>query len=152
MDQLINLICCLTGIMLFAYWLNYVMGTPLADDPKHVDPDAFLAYIPLGLARARLRQVGKLADMEYGYAADMEHIKDAVRQRQLDKDARRDMIVTGRQLFGWERALLCPVCLHWWLTVIFMAICLTFDYYQAHAHLGAAAFTYLVNHFFIRKI
>lgn len=152
MDAIINLVCCLTGIMLFAHWLNFVMGTPLAEDPKHVDTGAFLFDWPLAMARRRLRQYGKLAPMRAELKEDLTHAKDRARRRELKLEAQRNMLVEGRKLFTYEKAVLCPVCLHWWLTVIFVAICLTFDYYHIDAHLGAAMLTYLVNHFFIRKI
>jgi hypothetical protein len=152
MDGYINLICCLTGIMLFSYWLNYVMGTPLADEPKHVDTGAFLFDWPLAMARRRLRQYGKLDAIRAELKEDLTHTKDPAKKRELRRDARLNMVIEGRKLFSYEKALLCQVCLHWWLTVIFVAGDLTFDIFHTREYFGTALLTYLVNHFFIRKI
>ena len=146
-----ELIIWLTGLMLFAYWLIYVFGSPLAEDLRHVDPTAFLAKVPRELAWRRLRKA-KLAEDFWAELQETLAISKGRLARAAMRDWQRNVVDAGRSFFTWERALLCPICLHFWLTVLFGAVFLTFDLLHARQDWLLAGFTYLLNHFFIRKI
>lgn len=147
-----ELIIWITGLMLFAYWLNYVFGSPLADGPHRPDPGAILASFPRALAWRRLRKE-KLADEYWSRLQEMlGFAREAKIRRQTFKDWQLDILEAGRVFFTWERTILCPVCFHFWATVIFGVICLSFNLLHARQDLLLAGFTYLLNHFFIRKI
>lgn len=147
-----ELITTLTGLMLFSYWFNYAMGGPLSEDVKKVDTKAILFFIPNELARRRLKIMGLLSSMRSELITELAMTQDAKVKHGLRQDKRRDIYIAGREFFTWERSILCPVCFHWWLTVIVGAVFLSFDLMGARADLFVAAFTYLVNHLFIRKI
>lgn len=147
----INLIVSLTGIMLFCYWFNYAIGNPLAPF-EHVDSRAILFWLPLYLVERRLKEVDRYHDFVESLTDQLAVTEDPLVRTDLYLEARTNRMVKGRSLFTWERALLCPVCLHFWLTVIFVAACLLLNQLHARECLPLAAFTYLVNHFFIRKI
>lgn len=147
-----DLIVTLTGIMLFSYWFNYIMGGPLSDDAKKVDTKAILFSVPYWLAVRRLKNNGLYLSLSGDLINELSMIKDAKTKNQLRQDKRLDMYLIGREFFTWERSLLCPICLHWWLTLVIGVIFLIFNIMQARADLFLAAFIYLANHFLIRKI
>jgi hypothetical protein len=147
-----ELIIWLTGLMLFAYWLNYVMGSPLADGAHRPDPGAILARFPRWLAIRRLIQNEAIDPINDQIHEELAVTTDSKTRAGLIKDWKRNLIEQGREFFTWEKSLLCPICLHWWLTLIFGAACLSFNLLHAREDLLLAGFTYLLNHLFIRKI
>lgn len=146
------LIILLTGIMLFAYWFNYIMGGPLSDDVKNVDPKAILFAIPNALATRRLKHAGRLLELRAAALSEVALTSDPRTKLQLLEDKKLDIYLEGRKLFTWERSLLCPICLHWWLTLLVGAVLIFFDAFNARADFFIAGFIYLVNHLLIRKI
>jgi|SRR5687767_15278343 len=142
----------LTGIMLFSYWLNYCMGSPMADKIDKVDVGAILFFIPRHFSDNRLARAHVLVEMWEDHNAALVMTKEPVRFRELRVDFERDRYEAGRKFFTWERSILCPVCLHWWLTVLVISICLIFDWLRVRDHIAVAGFIYLANHFIIRKI
>lgn len=137
----------LVGLALFAYWFAYVLGAPLGPDP---DPGAIGFWLPYLLAKRRLR--GALFDdLVETWREELRLSPDAIGHVEALRAHRRQTVVEGRKLFTWERSLLCPVCLHWWLSVaagiawgLFAAI--TWDAFCAYV------LAYLFTHLFIRKI
>lgn len=146
-----DLILTLTGLMLFSYWLNYIMGGPLAD-PGKVNIREILFWLPERMARRRLKKLGVLHKIESRNANEIMMTQDPETKRKLKEDQREDVYLAGREFFTWEKSLLCPICFHWWLTLIVGLVLLAFDAMNARADLFLAAFVYLVNHFIIRKI
>jgi len=146
-----DLTITLTGLMLFSYWLNYIMGGPLAD-PGKVNVREILFWLPEMLARRRLKMLGTLHKIESRHANEIMMTQDPETKRKLKEDQREDVYMAGREFFTWEKSLLCPICFHWWLTLIVGLFLLAFDAMNARADLFLAAFLYLVNHFIIRKI
>jgi len=146
------LIILLTGIMLFAYWLNYIMGGPLSDDPKHVDMKAILFAFPNWLATRRLKRAKVLQELRADAMSELAMTSDPRTRQGLLNDKRLDIYLEGRKMFTWERSLLCPICLHWWLTIVVGAVLIFFDAFNARADFFLAGFIYLVNHLLIRKI
>jgi len=147
-----ELIGLLTAIMLFCFWFYYVIGSPLARDPRDVDQKAILFNFPLFLAHQRLRSLNLLREILFGYISEQAMTKDLGLKNQLKNDHRLNLFLKGREFFTWERSLLCPVCLHWWLTVIAAAIILSLDCFNARADFFIGVLAYLVNHLIIRKI
>ena len=147
-----QLILLLTGIMLFAYWLNYIMGSPLSTKREDVDPKAILFSFPLFLAERRLKQAEILQKFHDQFIEELRMTKDISVIWGLKNDNRLDTFIAGREFFTWERSLLCPICLHWWLSVIVGIVLLSFDLLNAMADFLQAALTYLVLHLIIRKI
>lgn len=147
-----ELICTLTGLMLFSYWLNYVMGGPLSDDPKHVDVKAILFAFPNWLAIRRLKEKGLYASMRTELMNELMVTTDARVKHGLRVDKRLGIYLAGREFFTWERSLLCPICLHWWLTLLVGVALVYADAMNARADFFLASFVYLVNHLIIRKI
>lgn len=146
-----ELIMALTGLMLFSFWLNYIMGNPLAD-PGKVNVGEIMFWIPEKLARRRLKLLGTLRKIASRHDNEIMMTQDPETKRKLKEDQRLDVYLAGREFFTWEKSLLCPICFHWWLTVIVGIFLLIFDGLNARADFFLAAFAYLVNHFFIRKI
>lgn len=152
MDQHLRIILVsLTSIMLLAYWFNYCMGTPLNDDPKKVDVGAIFFFLPLRFADRRLKRAKKWREYKEALLESWAVTQDPIRKEQLYKDHLRDRYDAGRTFFTWERSILCPICLHWWLTVILVGV-FVFTFALSGYELLLVAFTYLVNHFIIRKI
>jgi len=147
-----DLILTLTGIMLFAYWLAYVMGGPLSTKADDIDGRAFLVAWPYELAIRRLVKAGLWKAITTEHINELNVTSDPKTRVQMKEDHVINTIMAGREFFTWERSLLCPICLHWWLTVVVGAVCISFDLLNARADFGLAAFVYLVNHFLIRKI
>lgn len=147
-----ELIGVLSGLMFFSYWLNYVMGGPLSDDTKRVDVRAILFAIPNALAIRRLRRLHIYSDLVADWYQQIQMTKDLKLMHQLKQDGRLDIYLAGREFFTWERSLLCPVCFHWWITLLVGVVLLCFDLLNARADFFLAVFAYLVNHFLIRKI
>lgn len=141
-----------TVIMLFSYWLVYCMGSPLADKPADVDPGAILGFIPRWLANRRLKQEWLLGDFRHALTEDLLATEDVRVRLKLRKDARLDALIVGREFFTWERSLLCPICLHWWLTVLVVLISLLAGWPHLYQPILQAALAYLLNHLVIRKI
>lgn len=147
-----DLYLVLTGLMLFSYWLTYVMGNPLASDMKNVDGRAILFGVPYFFAVRRLEMVGMWKEIQDAHIDEMDVTSDPVMRARARVDHLADTINLGRQFFTWERSLFCPICLHFWLTILVGFTFLTFDIMNARADLFPAALVYLVNHFLIRKI
>ena len=147
-----EIILTLTGIMLFAYWLNYIMGSPLAAKPDDVDPKAILFEFPYFLAIRRLKEYGVYLEYQNKLVEELAVTKDKINQEKAIVDSKLDKMLAGRELFTWERALLCAVCSHWWFSVIVGIIFVSFDLLNARADFLQAALTYLVLHLIIRKI
>lgn len=147
-----EIILLLTGLMLFAYWIVYAMGGPLSDEIKKVDIKAILFAFPYFLAVRRLKKIGIYGHIRAGLMDELAMVSDPVQKRRIRLDKKRDIYEAGREFFTWEKSFLCPICLHWWLTVLVGVVCLYFDSFNARADLYLAAFVYLVNHFIIRKI
>jgi hypothetical protein len=153
MDQhLFGIAGLLTGLMLFAYWLHYCMGSPMAMDVEDVDVGAILFSIPAWLADRRLVHQLTLTDILEAQREELNVTSDPVKLADLMVDHARDRYEAGRKFFTWEKSFLCPICLHWWLTVIVVGLALVFNWLQIRDHAGAAALIYLINHLFIRKI
>jgi len=153
MDQhLIGIVALLTGVMLFAYWAHYVMGNPMARDAEDVDVGAIFFSLPAWLADRRLVHQLTLTEILEAQREELNVTSDPVRLADLMRDHARDRYDAGRKFFSWEKSFLCPICLHWWLTLLVVAVTLAFNWLDLRDHLGAAALTYLVNHLFIRKI
>lgn len=146
---------CLVGllvfIMLFAYWFAYCVGSPMAD-AMHVDASAILFFIPYSLAKRRMR--GNLFDQAVeAWRQELSFSHDTIGAVQALRNHRHNLVVQGRELFGWERSLLCPVCLHWWLSLIAGADWLLITHGSSAAvDLAVGSLTYLSLHLFIRKI
>lgn len=147
-----ELIFILTGVMLFAYWLNYVMGGPLSDDPRKIDEKAILFKFPFWLATRRLILKNLYWSLREGARGELKLTNDVRVRNQLRLEKRKDMYLTGRDFFTWERSLLCPICLHWWLTLVVAFPLLWMDMFHARDDFFLAAFIYLANHLIIRKI
>lgn len=146
-----EIILLLTALMLFAYWFNYVMGGPLAE-PSKVDAGAFLFVIPNSWAIARLKDLNIYKDFHQDFIQEISMTQDKKTRLGLVKDHKLTAYLAGREFFTWERSVLCPICFHWWLTIAVGAVLLGFNLLHAREHVPLAAFTYLVNHFIIRKI
>lgn len=151
MEQYIVLVLSLTSIMLFSYWFNYCMGTPLAKDRETIDPTAIFFFFPLWLADRRLKKLNLWREYKESLLEAWEVASDKVMREQLFRDNLRDRVVAAKYFFSWERSILCPVCFHWWLTVLFVVVYGSFQLFTGF-DLLVVAFTYLVNHLFIRKI
>jgi hypothetical protein len=147
-----DLIITLTGLMLFAYWLTYIMGSPLASKPEDIDGKAILVAFPFELAIRRLVKAGLWNKISQELIQDMQVTSDPATRAEMKTDHVVSTIVKGRSFFTWERSLLCPICLHWWLTVVVGLVFILFDIMHARADFLLAAFVYLVNHLIIRKI
>lgn len=153
MDQLI-LFCVLTGIMLFSYWLNYCMGTPLAKDVQDVDINAILFGIPKDMANNRIHKNGlhKMLWDKYVEEAQATPGTDAYENRLGAEEYHRNRYQYGRVFFLWEKSVLCPICLHFWMTAIFVVACLLLNTLHVRDQFWFASFIYLFNHLLIRKI
>lgn len=147
-----DIVLTLTGLMFLAYWWAYITGGPLSKKADDVDPGAILFGIPYRLAMRRLSRAAMLYQILENQAAEMELTKGQIDRKELARDHRLDLFLTGRKLFTWERALFCPVCLHWWLTILVGIVFTIFDLLGAREGIFLAGFVYLVNHFLIRKI
>jgi hypothetical protein len=146
------LLILLTSLALFAYWVVYAMGGPLSEKPDDVDPKAILFGFPLWLATRRLKRAGMYAGILAAAIQELEMTSDPRTIRNLKTDKRRDIFIAGRDFFTWERSLLCPICLHWWATVLVGAVLLAIDGMNARADFWLACFYYLATHLLIRKI
>jgi len=147
-----EIIFILTAIMLFSYWFNYVLGGPLADDIHRVDPKAILFSFPNYLAIRRLKHLKVYREMTRQLSDELAMTKDEVTKQRLRQDKKRDIYVAGREFFTWERSLLCPICLHWWLSVIAGIILIWSGVAQTGVDYFTGFLAYLVNHLLIRKI
>lgn len=144
-----EIIMAMTGVMLFAYWFNYIMGSPLSDEPK---PREILFWVPYNLAVRRLIQSKQFGKIKAAQSAELEIVSDQRTRRQLVDDQRLAIFLEGRDLFTWEKSLLCPICFHFWLTIAVGVVFLLFDILNARADFWLAGFSYLSTHFLIRKI
>lgn len=146
------LIEILGSIMLFAYWLNYIMGSPLADNQNDVDPKAILFAFPSFLGKLRLKRYGLYRERQIKLREELSFTRDRAIREKLIRDARLGDFLEARELFTWERSFLCPICLHWWLTLLTGYVFIVFDLFNARADFFLAAFVYLLLHLIIRKI
>lgn len=147
-----ELILWLTGIMLFSYWFNYVMGSPLADPPNKPDVKAILFDVPNYLAVRRLHNVGALPKFMDQLLDELAVTSDPRSRNGLKTDNKLNTYLAGREFFTWERIILCPICFHFWLSLTFAVILLSFDLMNARQDYLLGCFTYLINHLIIRKI
>lgn len=147
-----DLIMALTGLMLLAYWFTYVAGGPLSSKPDDIDGGAFLIAIPYRMAVRRLARAGMWKSIKSAYLDELAVTSNPKTRAEMKKDHKAETIVAAREMFTWERSILCPICLHFWLTVLVGLVFILFDIMQARADFFLAAFVYLVNHFIIRKI
>jgi hypothetical protein len=141
-----------TSIMLFSYWLVYCMGSPLASNPRDIDTGGILFFIPLAMARRRLKENDLLARQRTELTQSLLATSDPKTRQEFISQYREDIMVLGRMFFAWERSFLCPICLHWWLTVLVVLLALMFGWADIYTYPLQTAFVYLVNHFIIRKI
>ena len=148
----VELILILTGVMLFSYWLNYVMGGPLSDDPRKVDVKAILFKFPYWLAKNKLIMKNLYWNTRESARQELKLTNDVRTRNQIRLEKRRDMYLMGRDFFTWERTFLCPICLHFWLTVVLAFPFLWMDLFNAREDFFLAVFVYLTNHLIIRKI
>lgn len=141
-----------TGVMLFSYWINYAMGGPLSDDERKVDVGAILFFIPKWLAIRRLKKIGIFHEALSEILQELAMTKNPRTRKALAKDKKRDLYLSGREFFTWERSFLCAICFHFWLTLLVGLGLIWFDALHARADFFIGVFYYLGNHFFIRKI
>lgn len=145
------LVGLLVGLMLFAHWFAYVLGSPLAE-PSRVDASAILFFVPYYLARRRLR--GNLFDRAVEAWREQRSMKsDVLGEAEALMDHRHNVVVQASILFTWERGLLCRICLHWWLS--FGAGCAWVAAHHFHLptlDLAVGAIAYLFLHLIIRKL
>lgn len=149
---MIELILWVTGLMLFSFWLNYCMGNPLADNPNHVDVGAIFFFFPKWLADRRLRQNKIFHALRIKAQEEVALEKDPLGRIESIRESERWSYQKGREFFNWEKSILCPICFHWWLTVLFTGVCLGLDLLHVREQYMLLSFTYLLNHLFIRKI
>lgn len=133
------------GCMLYAYWLNYCMGSPMAKDVSDVDVNAIFFFFPYMLAVRKLKRYHLWADIEKDWRQELAVTHGARQQSQARREFMRNVYDAGREFFTWEKAILCPVCFHFWLTLIVWALFI-------HDQILLSSLYYLANHFFIRKI
>lgn len=147
-----ELILILTSIMLFAYWLNYAMGSPLADNQNDVDVKAILFDFPQWLAIRRLKQFGEYDRYITQYRKELSLTSELGQKEKTRLDFKKNMFISGREFFTWERSLLCAICLHWWLSIIVGTILIWISFVQTGSDYFTGFLTYLVLHLVIRKI
>ena len=140
-----ELLLLFVGIALFAYWINYCMGTPLASNPNDVDIQAIFFFIPYTLAVRKLKQYHLWTEIKSQWVAELQLTHGARERNQARKNHMREVYVAGREFFTWEKSFLCPVCLQFWATFAIWALFI-------HDFLALSALYYLANHFLIRKI
>lgn len=145
------IIFILTGAMLFSYWLAYIMGGPMSDDPKHVNPRAILFSFPEWLAKRRLTTFD-LFDLYKQFGEEINLLHDYVEKVKANYEYKKDVFLKGRELFTWEKTLLCPICFHFWLSVLLGAILIISGRVDTWDDFGFGFLLYLVNHLIIRKI
>lgn len=148
----LELIAILFAVMLFSYWFVYAMGSPLADKISDVDVGAILFFIPWWMATRRMKQWHLHEDVLTEWRQEAQVTNGSVSTVRGYKEWRRRYFETARDFFSWERSILCPICLHWWLTVIVVAILFAVGYWRGLDTLGLCGVVYLTNHFIIRKI
>lgn len=148
----LELIAILTAVMLFAYWLVYCMGSPVADDIRDVDLRGILFFFPWWMARKRMAQWHLHQDAGKEWRDEAQVTTGSRAKLQAHREWKRRYFETARDFFTWERALFCPICLHWWLTIIVVAVLFATGYWKGLPALGLCGLVYLINHFFIRKI
>lgn len=146
-----QLFLILTGIMLFSYWLSYCMGKPLAKTVQDMDASAILFWIPYELAKRKLKQASLWSAVNEQWREQYRQANNVRDKIEALRDHRADVVYGARELFTWERSLLCPVCLHFWLSLFFVQLAYYLHYLRPDVLL-LTAFLYLVNHLFIRKI
>lgn len=142
----------LVGIMLFAHWFTYCAGSPLSE-PSRVDASAILFFIPYYLAKRRMK--GFMFDQTVkAWQEQLSMTSDAIGAVDALRDHRHNVVVQARVLFTWERGLLCPVCLHFWLTVYAGVLWSVFTHtlFLPPLDFQVGALTYLFLHSIIRKI
>lgn len=147
-----ELILTLIGLMLLAYWFAYVTGSPMADSSRNIDGKAILSVIPYQFAINRLARAGMWKGIYSNFLNELSMTSDPRTREEMKRDHRAAVIEAGRTFFSWERSILCPICFHFWLTILVGFIFILFDIMHARADLFLAAFVYLVNHLIIRKI
>jgi hypothetical protein len=128
------------------------MGSPLADKPSDIDTGGIFFFIPFYLAKRKLIQKDIFAALRSELYTLIVDGRDPKRRQEAINQFNQDVIVLGRMFFTWERSILCPICLHWWLTVILMLLAWVFGWNVFFEFPLQTIFVYLVNHFFIRKI
>ncbi len=145
-----QLVLLLIGAMLFAHWFYYVVGTPLAARVDDINVTAMLSFIPYLLARRRLKGAMLDAALEF-WRQEHQLANDPHNELLALREHRRNVIRLGREFFTWEKVFLCPVCLHWWLSLQVTWTWVVIHGWQWHA-VPVAALTYLFTHLIIRKL
>lgn len=143
-----DLILLMTSLALFSYWINFVMGNPLADK---VDTKAMLFSIPFFFSVRRLRKNHMLTDIVADQFHELGITSDDRTRQKLKHDHRVDLYMSGREYFTWEKVLLCSVCFHWWISLLAVIGMIAFNIFGARADLLLVVFLYLFNHLLIRK-
>lgn len=126
-------------LALFCYWLDFVWGHPLSSD---FNAHAILFFIPYRLAEWRLKQLDKLHEFKRFRAEQLLNTKDKKARTDIEWTYKANVYETGMQYFTYERAILCPICFHWWLSLPILLSDVSLE----------AWFYYFVTHFIIRKI
>lgn len=148
-----DIVIFLTGIMLFCYWLNFAMGNPLSSNQTAIDTSAILFFVPKFFAIRRLKSENLLRNLKDHFDQEIAiACNDPVLETHLSHDYDRNIFLTGRQFFTWEKMFLCPVCFHWWVTLAVSTAFVFSDWHGAVDYRLGIIFTYLVNHLLIRKI
>lgn len=141
----LELFLLFVGVMLFAYWSNYCMGTPLARNPADIDVNAIFFFIPYMMAVRKLKKFHLWKDIDEQWTAEARLTNGARQLLQARREHMREVYISGREFFTWEKAILCPVCFHFWLSLLVWALFI-------QDHVLISSLYYLANHFFIRKI
>lgn len=146
-----EIIFILTSIMLFCYWFNYILGGPLSDNPKDVNERAILFRFPLWLAKRKITPK-YIQEMKSHFYEELNVTSDFITKVGLNRDMRKNIFLKGRELFSWEKSILCPICFHYWLSVIAGFFLIWYGVAETRADYFTGFLTYLVNHLLIRKI
>lgn len=141
----LNLLFLFVGVMLFAYWINYCMGVPLSKNPADIDVDAIFFFFPYTLAVRKLKKFHQWEAIQTQWMEEIRLTQGARHLLQARREHMREVYISGREFFTWERAILCPVCFHFWLSLAIWAI------FVQDMILFSSLF-YLANHLLIRKI
>lgn len=142
-----DLIFLMVTLSLFPYWFSFSMGNPLAKE-ESIDVHAILFFIPLSFAIKRLEDNNLLSCIVDHQDEEMKLEKNIWRQMEAREAQKKALYVAGRDFFTWEKMFLCPVCLHFWLTVVAFPFALIF----LSSEFLPFVFLYFVTHLFIRKI
>src|SRR3954469_17544290 len=122
MEQCIFIGLGLTGLMFFCHWFYYCLGKPLADSQDDIDVGGIFNFIPRLLADRRLRRHTMDAELRESFVSGIAVVRGSYQKLVTRKDYIRHRITVGREFFTWEKTFLCPVCLHWWLSLVLVLL------------------------------